>query len=63
MKCPAGEEIMDRAMTDMGVCVCVFLFFFFQAEDGIRDLVGSRGLGDMYKGRGELRPRPRGGGR
>ena len=28
-----------------GICVC----FFFQAEDGIRDLVRSRGLGDVYK--------------
>ena len=27
-------------------CIC---FFFFQAEDGIRDLVRSRGLGDVYK--------------
>ena len=27
-------------------CLC---FFFFQAEDGIRDLVRSRGLGDVYK--------------
>ena len=27
----------------------VCLFFFFQAEDGIRDLVRSRGLGDVYK--------------
>ena len=27
----------------------VFFFFFFQAEDGIRDLVRSRGLGDVYK--------------
>ena len=26
-----------------------FWFFFFQAEDGIRDLVRSRGLGDVYK--------------
>ena len=24
-------------------------FFFFQTEDGIRDLVRSRGLGDVYK--------------
>ena len=24
-------------------------WFFFQAEDGIRDLVRSRGLGDVYK--------------
>ena len=28
---------------------CVWVFFFFQAEDGIRDLVRSRGLGDVYK--------------
>ena len=27
----------------------IFFFFFFQAEDGIRDLVRSRGLGDVYK--------------
>ena len=26
-----------------------YFFFFFQAEDGIRDLVRSRGLGDVYK--------------
>ena len=26
-----------------------FLCFFFKAEDGIRDLVRSRGLGDGYK--------------
>ena len=40
------------------VCVCCVLFFcffffvvffFFQAEDGIRVLVRSRGLGDVYK--------------
>ena len=30
------------------VFTCV-VFFFFQAEDGIRDLVRSRGLGDVYK--------------
>ena len=32
--------------------LCVFfcfVVFFFQAEDGIRDLVRSRGLGDVYK--------------
>ena len=27
----------------------LFSVFFFQAEDGIRDLVRSRGLGDVYK--------------
>src|SRR5665647_903246 len=26
-----------------------FVFFFFQAEDGIRDRSPSRGLGDVYK--------------
>ena len=34
------------------VCVCVCCFFF-QAEDGIRDLVRSRGLGDVYKRQGQ----------
>ena len=34
----------------MRLCVVfVCSFFFFQAEDGIRDLVRSRGLGDVYK--------------
>ena len=31
------------------VVVSVVGSFFFQAEDGIRDLVRSRGLGDVYK--------------
>ena len=31
------------------VNMCSLVFFFFQAEDGIRDLVRSRGLGDVYK--------------
>ena len=30
----------------------LFCVFFFQAEDGIRDLVRSRGLGDVYKRQG-----------
>ena len=29
--------------------ICYGSFCFFQAEDGIRDLVRSRGLGDVYK--------------
>ena len=32
-----------KSCTSSGVC------FFFQAEDGIRDAQGSRGLGDVYK--------------
>ena len=28
---------------------CFVCFFFFQAEDGIRDAQESRGLGDVYK--------------
>ena len=35
----------------MSTCV----FVFFQAEDGIRDLVRSRGLGDVYKRQQALR--------
>ena len=30
-------------------CDSSVILFFFQAEDGIRDLVRSRGLGDVYK--------------
>ena len=37
--------------------VVVFVFFFFQAEDGIRDAQESRGLGDVYK-RQLLKPLP-----
>ena len=32
-----------------GVLGVLLFCFFFQAEDGIRDLVRSRGLGDVYK--------------
>ena len=31
------------------ILMCVFVIFFFQAEDGIRDAQESRGLGDVYK--------------
>ena len=34
------------------------MLFFFQAEDGIRDLVRSRGLGDVYKRQLTLEPAP-----
>ena len=33
----------------VGVCICCAGPFFLQAEDVIRDLVRSRGLGDVYK--------------
>ena len=32
------------------------MIFLFQAEDGIRDLVRSRGLGDVYKRQLQRRP-------
>ena len=38
--------VCDRCVNTMSVVSCSF---FFQAEDGIRDLVRSRGLGDVYK--------------
>ena len=50
--------VMNRVVvrTRYIVLVCAVLIpvlccviFFFQAEDGIRDLVRSRGLGDVYK--------------
>ena len=44
--CVVGGTIVEFVGC-LGVWVDVF--FFFQAEDGIRDLVRSRGLGDVYK--------------
>ena len=51
--------VLDAVVMDCGSS-----FFFFQAEDGIRDLVRSRGLGDVYKrqaglGRGVLQHQSR----
>ena len=40
--------------------VFVLVIFFFQAEDGIRDLVRSRGLGDVYKRQARRHPGPSG---
>ena len=47
---PVGLLCNYRLLRAIDVCV----FFFFQAEDGIRDLVRSRGLGDVYKRQGLL---------
>ena len=41
---------------DCRVRLC--MIFCFQAEDGIRDLVRSRGLGDVYKRQGVKRQHP-----
>ena len=38
------EVFLGLVTDEIGIVV-----FFFQAEDGIRDLVRSRGLGDVYK--------------
>ena len=39
--------------------VFLWCFFFFKAEDGIRDLVRSRGLGDVYKRQDQRRDQRR----
>ena len=42
--------VCELCVVNRSVYRIVFLLcFFFQAEDGIRDLVRSRGLGDVYK--------------
>ena len=41
---PGEYVVMIERVVGGRLCV-----FFFQAEDGIRDLVRSRGLGDVYK--------------
>ena len=45
------------SVCDSVILDCRWCFFFFQAEDGIRDLVRSRGLGDVYKRQGYFHPR------
>ena len=41
--------VRSGSVLDIDMLCFFFVFFFFQAEDGIRDLVRSRGLGDVYK--------------
>ena len=42
---------------EQGVCVISRTEdYFFQAEDGIRELVRSRGLGDVYKCQVQVAP-------
>ena len=43
-----GCVIVVSRLSSEVLCV-LFGIFYFQAEDGIRDLVRSRGLGDVYK--------------
>ena len=38
-----------RVVCELGYVHMILTIVFFQAEDGIRDLVRSRGLGDVYK--------------
>ncbi len=40
------HELFEGGVHDCDTNMC---FFFFQAEDGIRDVERSRGLGDVYK--------------
>ena len=40
---------MARFGNNDGLKKLLSVIFFFQAEDGIRDSVASRGLGDVYK--------------
>ncbi len=45
-------EIFDVKGPEKVIRGGIFFFFFFQAEDGIRSSVASRGLGDVYKRQG-----------
>eukprot|EP00658_Telonema_sp_P-2_P042492 TRINITY_DN3050_c0_g1_i9.p1 TRINITY_DN3050_c0_g1~~TRINITY_DN3050_c0_g1_i9.p1 ORF type:complete len:202 (+),score=77.38 TRINITY_DN3050_c0_g1_i9:35-640(+) len=42
-------RVYDIQMYSIDYMYEMFFFFFFQAEDGIRDAQESRGLGDVYK--------------
>ena len=39
------QKVGRKVWVELNGCI----FFFFQAEDGIRDAQESRGLGDVYK--------------
>ena len=43
------EQEGERQQAHAIPCESFVVFFFLQAEYGIRDLVRSRGLGDVYK--------------
>ena len=47
-----GLQICGSACVAVSFFFLFVVFFLFQAEDGIRDLVRSRGLGDVYKRQG-----------
>eukprot|EP00658_Telonema_sp_P-2_P049675 TRINITY_DN37809_c0_g2_i1.p1 TRINITY_DN37809_c0_g2~~TRINITY_DN37809_c0_g2_i1.p1 ORF type:complete len:188 (-),score=38.00 TRINITY_DN37809_c0_g2_i1:93-656(-) len=53
---------MYFVFVDRLISLCC-VFFFFQAEDGIRDAQESRGLGDVYKRQPHTSKRPRDAGR
>ena len=45
-----GESLLETTKSMSNV----WMFFSFQAQDGIRDLVRSRGLGDVDKGQAQV---------
>ncbi len=46
----SNSILSDASTVDSSItCFGVLCVFFFQAEDGIRDCLLSRGLGDVYK--------------
>ena len=47
--CDEYDVVYSACRVSIIYHVFVVWFFFFQAEDGIRYLVRSRGLGDVYK--------------
>ena len=47
--CSYSDRYIVHIIFVADILRAVGVFFFFQAEDGIRDLVRSRGLGDVYK--------------
>ena len=49
MICACMSPTLDESLVQHSIGFVSVYFVFFQAEDGIRDLVRSRGLGDVYK--------------
>ncbi len=59
--CSTGDACLLFFFVLFFLLLVLFFFFFFQAGDGIRDLVRSRGLGDVYKKQCATSSHPSGG--
>ena len=49
-----GRRIIKKSVLQLLEIFLILKIYFFQAEDGIRDVERSRGLGDVYKRQNQI---------